>query len=70
MTVSDLRCQLAGVDGNYAVVVNIGGLSYKADRIRLVPLEIGGASTTTVDGKKKFARVSIPALSIDAFVKD
>lgn len=69
MTVGDLRCQLAGVDGSYAVVVNIGGLSYRADRIRLVPLELG-AEATTVDGEKQFARVSIPALSIDAFVKD
>lgn len=69
MTVGDLRRQLAGVDDSYAVVVNIGGLSYKADRIRLVPLELG-AETKTINGKKRFARVSIPALSIDAFVKD
>lgn len=69
MTVGDLRRQLAGVDDNYAVVVNIGGLSHRADRIRLVPLELGSA-TTTVKGEKQFARVSIPALSIDASVKD
>lgn len=69
MTVGDLRRQLAGVDDSYAVVVNIGGLSYRADRIRLVPLELG-SEATTVDGEKQFARVTIPALSIDAHVKN
>ena len=69
MTVGELRRQLVGVDDSYAVVVNIGGLSQRAARTRLVPLELG-STATTVDGEKQFARVTIPALSIDASAKD